>query len=101
MIISSAPAVNSYAAPVVVHRDAPAARWDNYVKRHPAATGYHLAGWLDVIGRAFGHETRALVAESPSGIVGVLPLVVFRSSLFGKFLVSMPFVNYGGILADS
>src|SRR5450756_699177 len=34
------------------------------------------------------------------GVVGVLPLVSFKSLLFGKFLVSLPFVNYGGVLAD-
>jgi FemAB-related protein (PEP-CTERM system-associated) len=100
-MISSASTASSYAAPVVVHNEAPAARWDAYVKRHPHASGYHLAVWLDIIGRAFGHETCALVAESPRGVVGVLPLVIFRSSIFGRFLVSMPFVNYGGILADS
>jgi FemAB-related protein (PEP-CTERM system-associated) len=31
-------------------------------------------------------------------MVGVLPLVRVKSSLFGHFLVSMPFVNYGGPL---
>src|SRR5205823_12598933 len=34
-------------------------------------------------------------------IVGVLPLVIFDSwlSMFGRFAVSLPFVNYGGVLA--
>jgi FemAB-related protein (PEP-CTERM system-associated) len=100
-MISSASAASSYAAPVVVHSEVPAARWDAYVKKHPHASGYHLAAWLEIIGRAFGHETCALVAESAHGVVGVLPLVVFRSPIFGRFLVSMPFVNYGGILADT
>ena len=36
----------------------------------------------------------------PRGIVGALPLVEFRSRLFGTFAVSLPFVNYGGIVAD-
>src|SRR4030095_1619194 len=31
---------------------------------------------------------------------GVLPLVQFRSRLFGRFLVSVPFLNYGGVLAS-
>ncbi len=92
---------SAYAAPIVVHREVSTARWDAYVKRHAGASGYHPAVWLDVIGRAFGHETCALAAESPDGIVGVLPLVVFRSPIFGRFLVSMPFVNYGGIIADT
>jgi hypothetical protein len=31
---------------------------------------------------------------------GVLPLVFLSSRLFGRFLVSMPFLNYGGIVTD-
>jgi FemAB-related protein (PEP-CTERM system-associated) len=34
-------------------------------------------------------------------IVGVLPLVRLKSFLFGDFLVSVPFFNYGGSIADS
>ena len=34
-------------------------------------------------------------------IAGVLPLVTFSSRLFGRFAVSLPFVNYGGVVADS
>jgi FemAB-related protein (PEP-CTERM system-associated) len=30
----------------------------------------------------------------------MLPLVSFRSALFGRFIVSLPFVNYGGVLAS-
>lgn len=72
-----------------------------YVAAHPAATAYHRPAWLEVIHRAFGHETKYLVARtSHTGVVGVLPLVLFASRLFGRFAVSMPFVNYGGIVAD-
>jgi FemAB-related protein (PEP-CTERM system-associated) len=100
MISSVAPA-SSYAAPVVVHREVSTVQWDAYVKSRPGASGYHLAAWLDLIRRAFGHETCALAAESARGIVGVLPLVIFRNPIFGRFLVSLPFVNYGGILAST
>jgi serine/alanine adding enzyme len=89
------------ASPVVVHADADARRWDAYVMAHPQASGYHRYGWRHVIARAFGHETQYLTAESAAGIVGVLPLVVFRSLAFGRFAVSLPFVNYGGVVADS
>jgi FemAB-related protein (PEP-CTERM system-associated) len=87
--------------PVVVHREASTARWDAYVRTCPGASGYHLSAWLDIINRSFAHETCALAAESAGRIVGVLPLVMFRSPIFGRFLVSIPFVNYGGILADT
>lgn len=75
-------------------------RWDAYVAAHPEATGYHLAGWRTVIENAFGHQTRYLAVEREGQVAGVLPLVVFRSRLFGRFVVSLPFLNYGGIVAD-
>ena len=33
-------------------------------------------------------------------VVGVLPLVRIASRLFGRRLVSMPFLDYGGVLAE-
>jgi FemAB-related protein (PEP-CTERM system-associated) len=86
--------------PVIVRADEAVRSWDSYVAAHPEATAYHRAGWLDVIRAAFGHETTSLTAESAGRIVGVLPLVHFRSRLFGRFSVSLPFFNYGGVLAD-
>jgi FemAB-related protein (PEP-CTERM system-associated) len=89
------------ALPVVVHADADARQWDRYVSGHPEASGYHPYAWRDVISRTFGHDTRYLTAESAAGVVGVLPLVIFRSRMFGRFIVSMPFLNYGGVLATT
>jgi serine/alanine adding enzyme len=86
---------------VTVRSDVPAADLDRYVQGNPAATGYHLAGWLRVIERAFGHETRCLAAMRGNDVTGVLPLVFFNSRLFGRFTVSMPFLNYGGAVADT
>ena len=88
-------------SPVMLRSDVAPEASDAYVSAHPASTSYHRQAWLGVIERAFGHETRYLVANTPSGIAGVLPLVFFRSRIFGTFTVSMPFLNYGGVLADS
>jgi FemAB-related protein (PEP-CTERM system-associated) len=42
-----------------------------------------------------------LLAASRDGeVVGVLPLVVMRSVLFGRFVVSLPFLNEGGLLTS-
>jgi FemAB-related protein (PEP-CTERM system-associated) len=71
------------------------------VADHPEASGYHRAVWVDILASAFRHPVRRLVVESPDGIHGVLPLVFFHSRLFGRFAVSLPFLNYGGVLADS
>jgi FemAB-related protein (PEP-CTERM system-associated) len=85
---------------VSIRTDVPVAESDAYVRRHPRATGYHLFAWTDLLGRVFGHPTKYLVAHARGSIAGVLPLVLFRSRLFGSFGVSLPFVNYGGVVAD-
>ena len=80
--------------------------WDRYVLNHSMASGYQLMGWRRVVERAFGHRTFYLMArDQQEQVRGVLPLVFLSSRLFGRlfgrFLVSMPFVNYGGVLTDS
>jgi FemAB-related protein (PEP-CTERM system-associated) len=80
---------------------APPATWDEFVRRQSGWTHFHLAGWRDVIGGVFGHDCPYLEARDPSGALrGVLPLVRVKSLLFGHYLVSMPFLNYGGPLGD-
>jgi len=77
------------------------ARWDRYVLESPTATGYHMTAWRQVVEEAFGHETVYLMVRDQQGDVrGVLPLVLLNSRLFGRFLISMPFFNYGGLDAD-
>jgi len=76
--------------------------WDSYVHSHPESTLYHLMGWKDVIEYIFGHRTWYLITQSERGSVcGILPLVLMKSTLFGRFMVSLPFFNYGGVLADN
>ncbi len=75
--------------------------WDTYVHKHPRATLCHLSGWRNVVEDTYGHRTHYLLAESiGSDIAGILPMVHIRSVFFGNSLVSMPFLNYGGVLAE-
>ncbi|HMH54463.1 MAG TPA: FemAB family XrtA/PEP-CTERM system-associated protein [Candidatus Acidoferrum sp.] len=74
--------------------------WDRFVEVHPGATIGHVSAWGRVIHDAYGHESIALAAVDEGEVVGVLPLVFVRSRLFGDHLVSMPFLDYGGILVD-
>ena len=77
------------------------AMWDHFVLGHPQASGYHTLAWRRVISKAFGHRTCYLMARDEGGMVqGVLPLVLTKSPMFGCFLTSMAFFNYGGVLAD-
>jgi FemAB-related protein (PEP-CTERM system-associated) len=76
--------------------------WDTFVRGQHGWTHFHLAGWKTVMESALGHECIYLVARDPSeALAGVLPLVRVRSLLFGHYLVSMPFVNYGAPLGSS
>lgn len=76
------------------------ADWDRYVTAADAATGYHLWRWQYVFDRALGHRCHYLIARRGASMVGVLPLVEVRSRLFGRALSSLPYVNYGGVLAS-
>lgn len=74
--------------------------WDRFVSTRDADAGYHAWDWQDVFRRAFGHESVYLLARRGHEVAGVLPLVQIKSLLFGRTLTSLPFLNYGGVLAD-
>ena len=76
-----------------------AADWTAFVEARPDATGYHAWDWRHVFERAFGHACVYLIARSDGDVRGVLPLVQINSVLFGRTLTSLPFLNYGGVLA--
>lgn len=77
-----------------------AAAWDAYVADHADASGYHLWAWRTVFEDVFHHRAHYAAATRDGRLVGVLPLVLFESWLFGRFVVSVPFLNYGGVVAD-
>src|SRR3990172_8780940 len=75
------------------------AEWDTFVRHVPGWTPFHLYAWKGIYERTFRHDCHYLAAHREDGaIAGVLPLVRVKSLLFGDYVVSMPFVNYGGPL---
>lgn len=72
--------------------------WDSFAARQRGYTHFHCLRWRTLIGDVFGHECLYLAAREAGVLVGVLPLVRVRSIVFGHYLVSMPFLNYGGPL---
>lgn len=77
------------------------ADWNRYVNNKSGASHYHQYEWRGFFSDFFCKQTIYIAAYRNQHIVGVLPLVRQRSVLFGDFLVSLPFVNYGGALVDS
>ncbi|HKR09478.1 MAG TPA: FemAB family XrtA/PEP-CTERM system-associated protein [Gemmatimonadaceae bacterium] len=75
--------------------------WDEFAATQNGFTHFHRLRWRTVIEKVFGHRCAYLAARDPAGkLIGILPLVHVRSVLFGNYLVSMPFVNYGGPLGS-
>jgi serine/alanine adding enzyme len=78
-----------------------AAEWDRFVANSAGASIYHRYFWRDLMEAEFGCRTWYLAARDADGVLrGVLPLVGLKSLLFGHYLVSVPWFNYGGVLAD-
>jgi len=74
--------------------------WNAYVEASPGATlGHHLA-WKRVVEETYGHRPFYLMAYRGDRVVGVLPLFLIRSIFFGKYLVTSPFLTFGGMLSD-
>ncbi|HKI95664.1 MAG TPA: FemAB family XrtA/PEP-CTERM system-associated protein [Gemmatimonadales bacterium] len=75
------------------------ADWDACVRSSAGGTHYHLWAWRGVLQRVFKHDCPYLAAHDEQGrLRGVLPLVRVKSLVFGHYLVSMPYLNYGGPL---
>ncbi len=56
--------------------------------------------WLLVLADGLGHRPYCLEAVEGGRTRGVLPLAFVHSFLFGRFLVSLPYLNTGGVVAD-
>ena len=64
----------------------------------PQACGEHDPAWLDILRQSLRHKTSVLMDWRGKRLAGVLPLALTRSPLFGKHLVSLPYVNRAGLL---
>lgn len=75
--------------------------WDGAVATLPGGNFCHLHDWKSVFADTFGHETRQWVVRDQGGAIrALLPLVHMKSLLFGRSLLSMPFLNYGAPIGD-
>jgi FemAB-related protein (PEP-CTERM system-associated) len=75
--------------------------WDRYIGAHATAGVYLTTAWKQAIETSYGHKTFYLGAFDGNRLGGVLPLVLIRPPLGQRGLVSLPYCDYGGILADN
>src|SRR3954451_9996646 len=54
--------------------------------------------WLLALADGLGHRPYCIEARCAGTIVGLLPLSLVRGPIFGRFLVSLPYVDTCGVL---
>lgn len=89
--------------------------WEAFVHRHRHATFAHLPGLSEAFTNAYGlpaitlgafrtgnegNRRAGMTATEQPKLVGLLPMVRVRPLPFGSELVSMPFLDTGGVLAQ-
>ncbi len=79
----------------------PAEEYNEYVAAHPQATPYHCGAWLHATQSAYGHTGWLISVHRNGSLCGVLPLVEVKPPIGAGSLVSLPFCDLGGVLADN
>lgn len=73
------------------------AAWNSFVSETHHALRYE---WSEILGKTFSHKPLYLVAEDNGKITGILPMFLFKSVLFGTSMVSVPYLNAGGVFGS-
>ena len=81
------------------------------IERLPALTKFAMTGgphplsrrpeWLTILANGLDHQPYALEVVVQNRTFGFLPLAFVESRLFGRFLVSLPYLNSNGVIAQS
>ena len=74
--------------------------WDRYAWLHEQGGPYLTTAWKVAVEKAYGHKTFYLAAYVNRKITGLLPLVKIKPPMQKGTLVSLPFCDYGGIVAN-
>jgi FemAB-related protein (PEP-CTERM system-associated) len=73
--------------------------WHAYIEHRLPGALFHRLEW-DAVFAVYGLRTLRLAALRDDRVVGVLPLVLQKSPLTGRQLVSLPWFDAAGIVAD-
>ncbi len=73
--------------------------WSDFVKSSSAATIAHQIGWKQVMVDGLNHRPKYLMALKDSEVTGILPMVIMKTWWQRKYLISIPWIDYGGIIA--
>lgn len=79
--------------------DWPAA-WPSLTNPQYPQLNSHCTAWVNGVSRGLGQRVFLIRATSDDRATGVLPLQLVTGPLFGRFLVSLPYLNTGGVWAS-
>jgi len=74
--------------------------WTHFVASAQSATVCHEIGWREVMRNSLGHLPRYLIATNDTRVTGVLPLFEVTTWWRARYLVSIPWLDYGGVCAE-
>ena len=76
------------------------AAWESFVRLNEHNHLSYHPRWISVLARGLRQTPVCLEAVAGETTVGLLPLMDVRSVLFGRFLIGLPYLNYGGVIAE-
>jgi serine/alanine adding enzyme len=91
------------AVTITTHHGAPdsnlVGRWNSLCDRLGENSPSRRLEWISILHSGLRHQPVVLEAVAEGETLGMLPLVFMHTNLFGKFLVGLPYLNVGGVLA--
>ncbi|HCK66968.1 MAG TPA: hypothetical protein DHW49_11950 [Anaerolineae bacterium] len=60
-----------------------------------------LDSWMNFVHEMYGHKIHRFIAEANNQIVGALSLAEIKHPVFGHYLATAPFGNYGGFAFEN
>ena len=76
-------------------------KWRCFLDKFSAHSNYHRPEWLNVLHDYSGFELYLFALSVDGELVAGVPALFMKSRLFGEGMVSVPYVNYGGVLSIS
>ena len=68
--------------------------------KSPLATIAHELNWAKVMKDGLSHQPYYRLALDDSEVIGILPMVLVKTWWRARYLISLPWIDYGGVLAD-
>ena len=73
--------------------------WEQFIAAQSASLYHHL-DWRPIFADVMGRDLKYLTARDDDGaVIGVLPIAITHSPIFGHYGISLPYMNYGSAVA--